>query len=563
MNVSGWTSVDNNDTITVSGNRSTKSSMPLMLASPPVELYYYHLVFLSAAIALGVPGNLLVIIVYSAVPRKIACDWYILYIGGLDLIVCLFRVPTHLAMETGYWQRHSSSSLCRLVYWLSQSVITASVILFGFIAVDRYIKICRTNVQLSLRFCLGCVAVISVGSMVSALPTIWIYSSSVQGLCVTSSTLLGETLTRAYYSFIFVVFILMFLVVVSCYTLIIVKVRMSRKILKAHGVRDVGPQSTARGKSLAKRRENRVGVATDGNEGQACGTKRSSLDFDCSRNTPWVTRSSLTSVPQKVQDKELLWTGADEQTTDGVHLHTHREPATGIDMAAESREYDLNRSPNNIVGHVDVAGLSHSVQSPASVAGAPPTKRGSIEDKDLTTGTEVVHVITVDSSQTAGQGPTSAEAGGHVTRSRGDIKCLPCFRVAPDSEVSDYPTLSAPSASCVDNEVTNGKGRHGHIAKVTTSNGGHSSRNLRLTLLLLIMTILFVVSWIPPYVAMVWYFYVGYTPPFSSSDLSVMTYAPTGYILNHFANPFVYLIFSSSFRKHLVYLWRKLKNFLC
>ena len=81
---------------------------------------------------------------------------------------------------------------------------------------------------------------------------------------------------------------------------------------------------------------------------------------------------------------------------------------------------------------------------------------------------------------------------------------------------------------------------------------------MRLTLLLLLVTVVFVLSWVPPYVAMVWYFYVGYRPPLSSSDLALQLYAPTGYVLNHFANPVLYLAFSAAFRQRVLALWKRL-----
>ncbi|KAK7482435.1 hypothetical protein BaRGS_00026357 [Batillaria attramentaria] len=83
------------------------------------------------------------------------------------------------------------------------------------------------------------------------------------------------------------------------------------------------------------------------------------------------------------------------------------------------------------------------------------------------------------------------------------------------------------------------------------------TRSFRLALLLLLVTAIFVISWIPPYVAMVWYFYVGYTPPLSATDIAVQTYAPTGYILNSFVNPFLYVALSPAFRNTVISLWRK------
>ncbi|XP_076434645.1 arg8-vasotocin receptor-like [Babylonia areolata] len=226
-------------------------------ASTPRELHYYHVVYLSLAIAVGVPGNLLVLVAYAVVKVKTSCDWYILHIAVLDLIVCLFRVPTHLAMETGHWRQHGSDALCKFVYWLSQSVITASVILFAFIAIDRYIKVCKPTVQITARFSRNCVVLISGLSLLSALPTFWVYADTAQGQCTVVISLLGFVYVKNYYTVLFVGFLAMLVVVVVCYALIIVKVRNSQQIMKAHQDR----QTREKGARLTQATQgNQVGV---------------------------------------------------------------------------------------------------------------------------------------------------------------------------------------------------------------------------------------------------------------------------------------------------------------
>lgn len=89
-----------------------------------------------------------------------------------------------------------------------------------------------------------------------------------------------------------------------------------------------------------------------------------------------------------------------------------------------------------------------------------------------------------------------------------------------------------------------------------------NARDVQVTMLLLVITVIFVVSWIPPYMAMVWFFYVGYTPPYTVAEVSLMTYAPTGYILNHFASPFVYIALSPTFKKNIINLFLSVPRFL-
>ena len=73
-------------------------------AAPPTALHYYHVIYLSVAMVIGVPGNALLATAYASVKQKSSCDWYIVYLALLDLVVCLVVVPTYLSIETGQWQ---------------------------------------------------------------------------------------------------------------------------------------------------------------------------------------------------------------------------------------------------------------------------------------------------------------------------------------------------------------------------------------------------------------------------------------------------------------------------
>jgi hypothetical protein len=97
--ISTW----NTSNVTMESVTSKPPSLAYKFEMPPVELHYYHVAFLSVAIAMGVPGNSLVLAAYGCLRSKTSCDWYIMYIAAFDLIICLFRVPQHLATETGRW----------------------------------------------------------------------------------------------------------------------------------------------------------------------------------------------------------------------------------------------------------------------------------------------------------------------------------------------------------------------------------------------------------------------------------------------------------------------------
>ena len=85
-----------------------------------------------------------------------------------------------------------------------------------------------------------------------------------------------------------------------------------------------------------------------------------------------------------------------------------------------------------------------------------------------------------------------------------------------------------------------------------------SQRNLRITGLLFVVTAVFILSWVPPYIAMVKGFYVGYTFPLSLGEMLLLSYGRSVYIINTFSNPIIYAALSAIYRRHVIDLWKAL-----
>ena len=149
------------------------------------------------------------------------------------------------------------------------------------------------------------------------------------------------------------------------------------------------------------------------------------------------------------------------------------------------------------------------------------------------------HLYDLDRNAAEGQHPDVSKTR-HMRGSKNRFQRSPPVAFTLPSDVSG-PVRSndAGGRSAADNQMPGQAATH------------HSSRSLRLTLLLLVVTGVFVVSWVPPFLAMAWFFYVGYTPPLTSADLALQRYAPTTYLLNHFVTPVLYLTLSSSFRQNV------------
>ncbi|RUS76778.1 hypothetical protein EGW08_015455 [Elysia chlorotica] len=92
-------------------------------------------------------------------------------------------------------------------------------------------------------------------------------------------------------------------------------------------------------------------------------------------------------------------------------------------------------------------------------------------------------------------------------------------------------------------------------------------RNLRITGLLFVVTAVFILSWVPPYIAMVKGFYIGYTFPLSMGETLLLSYGRSVYIINTFSNPIIYAALSSTYRRCVVDLvkdlWKRASRVRC
>ncbi|KAL8610902.1 hypothetical protein ACOMHN_056757 [Nucella lapillus] len=387
--------VTSHDVITMTSSSSRRPSTTPFEQAPSSPsslegLYYFHVVYLSVAIVVGVPGNAVVVAAYGKLKAKSSCDWYILYIGILDLIICLFRVPTHLAMETGHWQQHGTNALCKCVYWLSQSVISASVFLFGFIAIDRYIKVCRPSVVISARFFRNSIPLITLGSILFALPTLWMFANNAQDRCVLVPSRLGFRQLKIYYSFLFAAFIIMFVVVVICYTFIIIKARRSQQAVKDHRKRSRQSDLVQRreisnvlrrSRRSRRRRRNRVGVIHDGldRESEVDGIygERCSARTDQEGQEPSSQFSEQLSVSVIVRRLR----NPTEKYLGDARLWDTAKPAPARPMGVSSAESSLVSETNSArCQTLQEVRLDTMGASPPKLIPRPPTRGGSFDN---------------------------------------------------------------------------------------------------------------------------------------------------------------------------------------
>ncbi|RUS75166.1 hypothetical protein EGW08_017074 [Elysia chlorotica] len=146
---------------------------------------------------------------------------YILCLALTDLVSCLFRNPGYIMEHQGVWLRYSTSDLCKVISWLSQTTVCVSIFIFALIAIDRYLKLCSASgysrYSLSPRHSRNAILVLVALTLVMAAPCLFLFENTGRGVCLMTPQTLHRPLVKAYYSAIFALFLIMMIAVAFCY----------------------------------------------------------------------------------------------------------------------------------------------------------------------------------------------------------------------------------------------------------------------------------------------------------------------------------------------------------
>ena len=106
-------------------------------------------------------------------------------------------------------------------------------------------------------------------------------------------------------------------------------------------------------------------------------------------------------------------------------------------------------------------------------------------------------------------------------------------------------------------ETQRAKPRHQRNLEMTTQ---RQQRKIRITGLLFVVTVVYILSWVPPYISMVKGFFIGYGRTMGTYELSMLTFGPSVYVLNTFANPVIYAALSATYRRNVMNLVREVQG---
>ncbi|KAH3812500.1 hypothetical protein DPMN_140935 [Dreissena polymorpha] len=195
------------------------------------ELFDAYNIFLYAIITLGVPGNLLVLIVFIKHRPSNTTDWFIVFITTFDLLSSLLNVPVYVTFTNTLWQHYGTDVICKLHMYLSQSIVLSSSFSICGLALDRYIKVCRPNAAFLTKMrarnvCIG----ITVTTSLLSIPCLFIFAN-IKGRC---NVVVMNSYLFSYYLMVFVVFCTATATVVVAYFQVSDALRRSEFNVKRH-----------------------------------------------------------------------------------------------------------------------------------------------------------------------------------------------------------------------------------------------------------------------------------------------------------------------------------------
>lgn len=101
-------------------------------------------VYIGLIAAIGIPGNIVVIYIYSMKYPKCNFKYFVLLLAGIDLLSCTVLMPLEIATFL-LWFAFPVSWLCKTKSFINAFSVSSSALSLLLIAIDRFKKVCRPH----------------------------------------------------------------------------------------------------------------------------------------------------------------------------------------------------------------------------------------------------------------------------------------------------------------------------------------------------------------------------------------------------------------------------------
>lgn len=126
--------------------------------SLPSWVLYLETFYLSIIMLIGIPGNVMIILVQKRNRDRSSTDYLIVVMAAYELVCSSLNAAVKIIMNTRLWLYIASDHICRLHLFLTYITTFSSTYLLAAVAIDRYVKTCKplSNIcsrQASKRIC--------------------------------------------------------------------------------------------------------------------------------------------------------------------------------------------------------------------------------------------------------------------------------------------------------------------------------------------------------------------------------------------------------------------------
>lgn len=139
------------------------------------ELLTPAFVFSCLLIVLGIPGNIISILVYGLQLKSTTGRYAIITLAICDITNCVMSIPVELYIMTRYWS-FENAALCKMSRFVTYSMNNSSGLILVAIAFERYRTICSPHKPKIQKYYIKiiCIVMVICGTLL-ALPALWIY----------------------------------------------------------------------------------------------------------------------------------------------------------------------------------------------------------------------------------------------------------------------------------------------------------------------------------------------------------------------------------------------------
>ena len=486
---------------------------------------------LGTIITIGIPGNILILLVYGRKPGKTNNHLLVMALAFIDLFACVVNLPLIIASAP---QR--VEALCRFQMTVTRMAAYASLLIGTFVALDRYFSVSQPHrriltprrTKLGLGLCV-------LGACFSYLPLVPMTRVHVYGEMLKDCSPVHDTYARKIA--LSAPNLIGFALLVSCavlYSKIYVLLRRQSKIRATMMSNYPSTVSTVEESSMQS--QNPVGQnflsTTSSNEVQS-GLKSNSISSD-------AFQKPLSALPS--YHHEIAMPGTSSGITAYPSLPSQAnasssKPAFGVNSTMKS---GVTANISQTTASVRVSSLKPAF--------------GEISSCNTVKNGVTVNLAVNPSEATAAVGVSFVKPA----LGKDSMSC------SEKSAKSGVTNLFKATASVGVSSIRPALGENPRSGTVRRSRRSKEAKNPfnKTTNMLILVTVILFITYIPTaviYLNRIWIFDSPLESILKMKNQSVQNFFNLLFLVNHCVNPFVYGIMNSRFRQDAVKLFKKLR----